>query len=173
VRIETDRLVLRRWEPGDVEALAAVMLDPAVAAWLGGGSRDDVERQVERYEHSFDTLGYGRYAVVERATGELVGRVGVMRQDGWQATPERDEVGWAVAARHWGRGIATEAARGAIADGFERVGLPRILSWTLPHNAASRRVMEKCGLGLRGHAEWAGLDHVWYAIEAPDPVSPP
>lgn len=167
VRIETERLVLRRWHPDDVAALAAIVLHPEVAAWLGGGSRDDVERAVERYEHSFEELGYGRFAVEDRATGELVGRVGIMRQDGWTTTPERDEVGWAVGHAHWGQGVATEAARAAIADGFERVGLGRILSWTLPENVASRRVMEKCGLAFRGNAAWAGLDHVWYALDAP------
>lgn len=90
-----------------------------------------------------------------------------MRQEGWQVTPERDEVGWAIGSRHWGRGLATEAARAAIVDGFDRVGLARILSWTLPENVASRRVMEKCGLSFRGNAPWADRDHVWYAIERP------
>lgn len=166
MRIETERLVLRRWRPDDVEPLAAILLHPEVAAWLGGGSRDDVGLLVERYEHSFEELGYGRYAVETRATGELVGRVGIMRQDGWTATPERDEVGWAVGRAHWGHGVATEAARAAIADGFERIGLERVLSWTLPENVASRRVMEKCGLAFGGHAEWGGLEHVWYAIDS-------
>lgn len=167
LRIETERLVLRQWRTEDVERLAAILLHPEIAAWLGGGSRDDVERQVERYEHSFEELGYGRFAVEDRATGELVGRVGIMRQDGWLATPERDEVGWAIGREHWGRGLATEAAQAAIADGFERVGPRRVLSWTLPANVASRRVMEKCGLDFGGDADWAGLAHVWYAVDAP------
>jgi RimJ/RimL family protein N-acetyltransferase len=171
VRIETDRLVLRRWRPEDVAPLAEILLDPAVAEWLGDPSWDDVERAIDRYERSWDLLGFGRFAVEERTTGRLVGRVGIMRQDGWVVTPQSDEIGWAIASDCWDRGYATEAARAAIADGFGRVGLPRVLSWTLPGNHASRRVMEKCGLVRQGIAGWAGLEHVWYAIDrrqAPD-----
>jgi RimJ/RimL family protein N-acetyltransferase len=165
VRIETERLVLRRWTQDDVGPLSEILLAPAVAAWLGHPSWDDVERTLAHYEHSWDTLGFGRFAVEERSTGRLVGRVAVMRQEGWVATPDSDEVGWAIVADCWGRGYATEAARAAITDGFERVGLRRILSWTLPDNDASRRVMEKCGLTLGGTAEWAGREHLWYAID--------
>lgn len=85
-----------------------------------------------------------------------------MRQPDWTATPEQDEVGWVIRGERWGQGLATEAAGAAIADAFGRVGLARILSWTTPDNAASRRVMEKCGLRYRGTAPWKGREHVWY-----------
>jgi RimJ/RimL family protein N-acetyltransferase len=106
--------------------------------------------------------GFGRFAVDDRHTGELVGRVGVMRQPDCMATEEKDEVGWVIAAGRWGEGLATEAAAASIRDSFHRVGLVRILSWTLPENVASRRVMEKCGLRFRGTADWKGREHIWY-----------
>ena len=110
--------------------------------------------------------GFGRFAVAERATGMLLGRVGVMRHPDWAETPERDEVGWVIAAERWGEGLATEAAAAAITDVLGRVGLTRVLSWTLPENLASRRVMEKCGLRYAGTVAWKGREHVWYDLLA-------
>jgi RimJ/RimL family protein N-acetyltransferase len=164
LRIETPRLVLRRWEPGDVDALARLYESPAIVRWLGPLTHEDAAATVQRYEHHWATLGFGRFAVEETATRRLVGRVGVMRQPDWTVTPEADEVGWVIAADRWGEGLASEAAAAAIDDAFGRVGLQRIVSFTLPENAASQRVMEKCGLGYRGVADWKGREHVWYDV---------
>jgi RimJ/RimL family protein N-acetyltransferase len=168
VRIETERLLLRRFRPEDVEALAAMGTDPGVADWLGYRTHDDALATIERYERNWETFGFGRFAVEDRVTGVFVGRVGVMHQPGWTATPEKEEIGWAIVSARHGEGLATEAARAAIADVFDRVGLPRITSWTVPENVASRRVMEKCGLAYRGVTLWKGTNHVWYAIDAPN-----
>lgn len=160
--------MLRRWSADDVDSLAAILLDPAVARWLGHGTPDDVERAIERYEHSWGEAGFGRFAVEERVTGALVGRVGIMREDTWTATREKEELGWAIAPAHWGLGYATEAAGAAIVDGFARVGLRRILAFTLPENVPSQRVMERCGMTPRGTTDWAGLPHVWYDLTPAD-----
>jgi RimJ/RimL family protein N-acetyltransferase len=174
VRIETERLVLRRWRADDIDPIAAILLDPAVARWLGDGpSREDVERAIERYERSWEARGFGRFAVEERATGALVGRVGIMRADAWTATPEKEELGWAIAPVRWGLGYASEAARASIHDGFARLGLRRILAFTLAENVASRRVMERCGMTERGTATWAGLPHVWYDVTPTGRRPPP
>ena len=162
MRIETPRLVLRRWRPADVDALAAIYADPGIVGWLGPLTRDDAQSTVARYEHHWDVFGFGRFAVEDPRAGRLVGRVGVMRQPDWTETPEKDEVGWVIAADRWREGLACEAADAAIRDAFDRVGLERVVSFTLPENAASRRVMEKCGLTYRGVSPWKGRGHVWY-----------
>jgi RimJ/RimL family protein N-acetyltransferase len=167
VRIETERLVLRRWRPEDVEPLAAMGVDPGVADWLGYGTREDALATIERYERNWEMLGFGRFAVLDRQTGAFVGRVGVMHQPAWTATPEKDEIGWAIVSARQGEGLATEAAAAAIADVFDRVGLSRITSWTVPENLASRRVMEKCGLSYGGVTRWNGTEHVWFSLDAP------
>jgi RimJ/RimL family protein N-acetyltransferase len=167
MRIETERLVLRRFRPEDVEPLAAMGTDPGVAPWLGWRTRDDALATIERYERNWERFGFGRFAIEDRATGAFVGRVGVMHQKRWTATPEKEEIGWAIVGARQGEGLATEAALAAIADAFDRVGLRRLTSWTAPENVASRRVMEKCGLVYQGVTRWQGADHVWYAIDAP------
>ena len=166
MRIETERLILRRWRPEDVTALSLIQADPAVVQWLPRVTLADAAVTIERMELHWETHGYGRFAVEERRSGSLVGRVGVMQQPEWVETTEKNEVGWLVAPERWGEGLATEAAAGAIADAFDRVGLERIVSWTLPQNVASRRVMAKCGLRYRGVTDWKGREHVWYDVRA-------
>ena len=166
LRIETDRLVLRRWSKADVEGLARLYAHPSVVAWLGPLTREEAASKLTRDERHWDVHGFGRFAVADIVTGGLVGRVGVMRQPDWPETPEKDEIGWTIAAGRWGEGLATEAAAAAIADAFGRVGLQRIISWTTPDNRASLRVMEKCGLRLRGITAWKGRDHLWCDVRA-------
>jgi RimJ/RimL family protein N-acetyltransferase len=165
VHIETGRLLLRRWKSADVDALAGLYTNPAIGRWLGPLTRDDAQSTVARYEHHWDVFGFGRFAVEDRGDGRLVGRVGIMRQPDWTETPEKDEVGWVIAADRWGEGLASEAADAAIRDALDRVGLERVVSFTMPENAASRRVMEKCGLSYRGLASWKGRPHVWYDVQ--------
>ena len=89
-----------------------------------------------------------------------------MRQAEWTASEDNVEIGWAIARERWGEGLATEAARAVLADGFDRVGLPRVIGFSSPDNIASARVMKRLGMTLQGTAEWAGKERVWYAIRA-------
>ena len=76
------------------------------------------------------------------------------------------EVGWSITPARWGEGLAPEAARAAVAWGFERCGLERIVSFTLPENARSRRVMEKIGMSYAREFERAGRRHVLYELRS-------
>ena len=96
----------------------------------------------------------------------FIGFIGLMYHDGWpEGEHKTAEVGWRLSRAHWGRGLATEGALASVRYGFERLGLERIISITLPQNAASRRVMEKAGLTYRGETHWRGQDVIWYAID--------
>ncbi len=76
------------------------------------------------------------------------------------------EVGWSITPSCWGRGLATEAGLASIEWGFSRASLERIVSFSLPHNLPSRRVMEKLGMGYVREFERRGLPHVLYVVEA-------
>ncbi len=104
----------------------------------------------------------------ERASGEFIGFIGLAYHDGWPEGEHKTEVGWRLNRTHWGRGLATEGALASVRYGFEGLGLERIISITLPENAASRRVMEKAGLTYRGGTRWMGNNVVWYAIDRDD-----
>ncbi|HMJ76738.1 MAG TPA: GNAT family N-acetyltransferase, partial [Iamia sp.] len=112
-------------------------------------TREQSDDFVDRIEASFDERGFGLWAVDAAAVDGVEGFVGFVGL--WPAPPAAPcapavEVGWRLATAAWGRGIAPEAASAAVADGFARVGLAEIVSFTWEGNVASRRVMEKIGM---------------------------
>jgi len=166
--IETERLRLRRWRDADLGPYARICADPEVMRYLGGPrSREDCKQQLARFAAHWERWGCGLWAAEEKASGALVGRIGLMHHDEWhEGEGEREvEVGWLLARSHWGRGLATEGALASLGHGFDALGLARVISIVRPDNAASRRVMEKCGLTLRGASRFRGIDVVWYAID--------
>lgn len=143
--IRTDRLVLRRWREADRDPFAAMNADPAVVEHLQGPmSRERSDDFVDRIERHWDEHGWGLWAVEVPGVAPFVGYVGLWPAD--YVAEGMVEVGWRLARLHWGRGYATEAAREALRFGFEEVGLPEIVSFTVPANERSRRVMERIGL---------------------------
>jgi len=145
--LPTPRLRMRRWREDDLEPFAALNADPVVMEHYSAPlTRAESDQMVERIEATFEREGYGLWAVEISSTGAFAGYVGL-----WPATFEAPftpavEVGWRLAKETWGRGYATEAARVAIADGFDRLGLSEIVSFTAAVNDRSRRVMEKLGM---------------------------
>lgn len=164
--LTTPRLRLRGWVASDLEPMAAINADPRVGEWLGGViDADETERRLQAYAYHWQERGCGLWAVVDRATGELVGRTGLMHWDDWTAADHDAEIGWTFAPHVWGRGYATEAARAALDWARVQPGLRHIISITRPNNVRSRRVMERLGLAYCGRTVWRGFDQVWYAID--------
>ncbi|HEY4887474.1 MAG TPA: GNAT family N-acetyltransferase [Candidatus Dormibacteraeota bacterium] len=147
LHLRTERLILRRWRPGDREPFACLNADPEVMEHLPGPlSREESDGFADRIEVSFDTLGYGLWAVELPGVAEFIGYVGLVLQQFEAPFTPAVEVGWRLARDYWGRGFATEAARAAVADGFTRVGLSEIVSFTVQANLRSTRVMERLGM---------------------------
>jgi RimJ/RimL family protein N-acetyltransferase len=87
----------------------------------------------------------------------------------WRTGPGRTRSRSAGSCREfWGQGLATEGGQAGVRHGFDAVGLERIISATMATNAASRRVMEKCGLRFQGELPMAGTVVAWYAIDRAD-----
>jgi RimJ/RimL family protein N-acetyltransferase len=145
--LRTERLHLRRWGPGDREPFAVLNADPRVTEHLPGPlSREESDAFLERIEAHFVEHGFGLWAVEVEGLARCAGFVGL-------AVPRFEahftpcvEIGWRLAAEHWGRGYATEGARAALAFGFDVLGLDEIVSFTVPRNARSIRVMQKIGM---------------------------
>lgn len=145
--LDTDRLLLRPWRDDDRASFAELNADPVVMEHFPSTlTREASDVFVERIETGFDELGFGLWALELRETGEFVGFTGLMRANFDAHFTPAIEVGWRLARRFWGAGLAPEAARAAIDDGFERVGLDEIVSFTAVANHNSRRVMEKVGM---------------------------
>ena len=151
--------------PQHRDGLLALLGDPRVGATLGGAATAaDVDAQIAWVTRVWAERGFGWYAFLDRGSGALVARGGpqATRVEGAEAV----EVGWAVRADHWGKGLATELGAASVAHAFGPLGLSELVSFTLPGNRASRRVMEKLGFTYAGEIEHAGLPHVLYRLSA-------
>ena len=145
--LTTERLVLRPWRATDRAPFAAMCADPRVMEFLGPLlSRDESDAVADRIAAHFAEHGYGLWAVEVPGNAEFAGFVGLSQPRFSAHFTPCVEVGWRLAARHWGRGYATEGARAALAFGFEQLGLREIVSFTTAANRASRAVMERLGM---------------------------
>lgn len=158
ILVETERLVLREWEPGDARVLLAMTGDPEVMLHIGDRRPWETIERAEgwlgRVAESYRVRGYGFWAVVEKASGREVGSCGFGPQPG-TGTPE---FGYLYARHAWGRGYATEAGRAVMLHGFKNLGFARVVACTTPEHAASRRVLEKLGFRYVGNQVLEGDD---------------
>jgi RimJ/RimL family protein N-acetyltransferase len=162
--LETERLLLRHFRDDDIDAYAAMCADPLVMRYLGARSvlsRDDAWRQMAMFVGHWQLRGFGVWAVEERASGSLVGRVGLHFPEGW---PDR-ELAWTLARPYWGRGFALEAARAALAHAFGSLGWHRVISMIDPDNRRSIRLAERLGERFEGEISLRGYRLSLYAIE--------
>ena len=153
--LETERLALREWKPGDAEALFVLMGDPEVMRYVDVGRPWGVERAREwvgRLNVSYRERGYSRWAVVEREGGRAVGSCG------FAPLPWSGEIdlGYILRRDRGGRGYATEIGRATLAHGFGRYGFEEVVASIAPENGASRRVLLKLGFVYRGNEVMQG-----------------
>ena len=147
VELRTERLLLRRWRPSDRDPFARLNADPEVTRFLLGPlTRDQSDASVDRIEEQFDQRGFGPWAIEVPGLVPFAGYVGLSVPNFEAHFTPAVEVGWRLGQPFWGRGYATEAAVAAIADGFERIGLEEIVSFTIPVNLPSIRVMKRLGM---------------------------
>jgi RimJ/RimL family protein N-acetyltransferase len=161
--IETARLRLRTWREDDLAPYARICADPEVMRHLSGPmTREQSEEQVSEFVRHWEERGFGLWAVEEKPSGAFIG---LLYHEDWSEGEHRTEVGWRLDRPFWGRGLATEGATASLRYGFEKLGLERIISIAVPENLASRRVMEKLGMTLRGETRFKGYDVVWYGMD--------
>jgi len=149
--LRTDRLLLRPWRDADRDPFAAINADPVVMEHFQATmSRAESDRFVDRNQACWDEHGWGLWAVEVTGTAveapvPFIGYVGLWPADHLPGAPLA-EVGWRLARAAWGHGYAPEAATAAMRFAVEEVGFDEIVSFTVPQNRNSWRVMEKIGL---------------------------
>ena len=146
--VDTARLHLRRFRPDDVEALSTIFAKPEVWRFpFGRGlspskSESFLNAQIAEWEAN----GFGCWIARERKTGRTIGYLGLSIPTFLPEVLPAVEVGWRLDPEFWGRGYATEGARAALQEGFERLGLREICSIPQTGNVASIRVCERLGM---------------------------
>ena len=161
-RLETERLVLRLFRESDLDAYAEMWGDAEVMKYLGGAtlSRMEAWRNMATVVGHWHLRGFGLWAVEERDSGQLVGRVGCWRPEGWPGL----ELAWTLRRQFWGKGYATEAASAALDVAFSHLAQPHVISMIHCENEPSIRVAKRLGMRLEGSAELLGHPVVVYGI---------
>jgi RimJ/RimL family protein N-acetyltransferase len=147
IEFDTARLRLRQWRDSDLAPFFALARDPQVMEFLLPlPTRADSDGMVARLQARFAENGWGFWAVEEKASGEFIGFTGLNVPAVALPFSPCVEIGWRLARHAWGKGHASEAARGALQVGFERLGLEEIVAFTAAGNLRSAAVMERIGM---------------------------
>ncbi|MDA0161854.1 GNAT family N-acetyltransferase [Solirubrobacter ginsenosidimutans] len=162
--IVTERLRGERIGPHHVDVLLPIFSDPRVGATMGGvADRASVESLAQIMDAHWEEHGFGYMMWFERSTGEPVARGGLARTV-FDGKPEL-EVGWTTTPERWGEGFASELGQACVSIAFGPLGSADLVAFTLPHNGASRRVMEKLGFVYEKTAPYKVYgDHVLYRL---------
>jgi RimJ/RimL family protein N-acetyltransferase len=179
-QLRTDRLLLRRWLASDRPPFARLNCDPRVMEFFPGMlSREESDARVDRIEAHFQQHGFGLWAVEIPGITPFAGFIGLAIPPVEMGFAPCIEIGWRLDATFWNRGYATEGARAALAFGFHWLQAEEIVSFTVPLNVRSRRVMEKLGMT---HSASDDFDHpllpeghplrrhVLYRLRRPEPA---
>lgn len=168
--LTTEHLILRTWKADDIPLMAAISSNPLVMEHFP--STQDLsatQELIDDINQHYKKFGYSAYAVETKDTHEFVGFVG-LNQPSFEIPnfiPDSlpiVEIGWRLSSQHWGKGYATEAAKAVLHYAFMELKLNEIISFTVPANTKSRRVMEKIGLH---HSEIDDFDHPKLSNDSP------
>lgn len=151
MRIESERLRLRPFGPGDLDAFAALNADPEVMRFFPSTrTRLETDHMMAWANDRLAATGLGFLAAELRGTGEFVGMIGLscFDEEFRQAIPGQPEVevGWRLARAYWGLGLAPEGARACLDHAWNKADLGEVVAITYRGNMPSRRVMEKIGM---------------------------
>jgi ribosomal-protein-alanine N-acetyltransferase len=167
--IKTERLCLRQFSEEDSEAYARIMGDHEVGKWFPKGTgytSEEARRSLDSILEHWSKHAFGIWAITDKENKTLLGRCGL----NFIAETSEVEVDFVLARDYWGKGYATEAARAALAYGFEVLKLDRIIALAKPENTASRRVIEKIGMQYLRNATYWGIACAYYDISRTDYV---
>ena len=161
--IKTKRLILREFRESDLDSYSEMGADSEVMRYIREGkvlSRVESWRSMATIMGHWYLRGYGLWAVEEQQSGEMIGRIGCWKPEGWIGL----EIGWMLRRDFWGKGFATEAGKASMDFAFTKLNQSHVISLIRPDNVASRKVAEKLGEKLEGETEIFGSKALVYGI---------
>src|ERR1022692_4109658 len=180
-RLETERLIMRRWQESDRAPFAELNADPETMRFFPNLlDRAASDALIEMIETRFDRQGFGFWALEVAATGTFIGFTGLNPMPDRVPGAGGMEVGWRLARHAWHHGYATEAARAAVEVGFTGVGLDQIWSMTPVLNLPSQAVMRRIGMTFHSRFDHPAVEvghavrpHVAFLLPQPAGTPPP
>ena len=165
----TERLRLRQHTKEDADEHLRIISDPQFRRFFPPPprfqpTRDGVLVGIGRFVEHWYQFGYGVWALELREGERYAGYCGLRHL----SPTDEVELLYGIDRDLWRAGLVTEAARASLRYGFEHMGFERVMAVTIPENAPSRRVMEKCGLRYEKDAVYFEVDCVYYAINRAD-----
>lgn len=164
-RIETERLILRPLTLGDLEPYVRILADPKVQLWLNEARPADqafATKTIETYANHLKEKGFTRYGLVLKEDGKLIGRCGVMVYD------NGNDIGWLLARSQWGKGLASEAARGVLDALFGAGTIPDVAAKAFRPNHGSIAVMKKLGMHFDRSERFKDPEYPWFSTHFMD-----
>jgi ribosomal-protein-alanine N-acetyltransferase len=177
--LTTQRLLLRPFRDSDADAFARLNADERVATFLPSTlDRDQSDAFLQKIRQRTEQQGFGLLATerVDIAERPMIGFIGLNVTPFYAPFTPSIEIGWRLAPEHWGLGLAPEGAAAVLQHAFDTLRLDEVVSFTVPHNTPSRRVMEKIGMVRDPHGDFdhpllpeghALRRHVLYRTRAP------
>lgn len=170
--IETERFYIRPLVAEDVAGIFELDNNPNVHTYLGNNpiqTLADAENVIRLIQKQYEDLGIGRWAIIEKSTGNFVGWTGFK----YIITPINNHInyydlGYRLIERYWGKGIATETAKACLKYAFDTLGLTEVYGICDVDNVGSRHILQKCGLKLLETFDYDGVPHYWMKIEKED-----
>lgn len=161
--LETERLRMRTWREEDLDDYCEITSDPETVKFLSGTpmTRGETWRHMAMFLGHFQLRGFSHWAVEEKASGKMIGRIGFLQPAEW---PDF-EIGWTINRSCWGKGYASEGARAALVHAVEVLGRTHVISLIHPDNAASIRVAERLGETLETRATVMGKELLVYGMQ--------
>ena len=168
IHLETERLYIRKIQAADEKGFFELDSDPEVHRYLGNKPVKTIEEARAAIRHIFQQYednGIGRWAVIEKATGDFIGWTGLKF-----ITTEINkqihyyDLGYRLIRKYWGKGYATETAEATLIHGFETMNLSEIYAMVDVQNKASKNVLEKAGLQCMETFNYQGDEHYWLKI---------
>jgi [ribosomal protein S5]-alanine N-acetyltransferase len=162
--LETDRLIVRKFIEDDLEAFSLIMANPLVMRFSIKGplSKDQTKEMLKHITGNYDNVGYGLYAVVDKAEHSLLGYVGLMRQN--IDYEEKTELGYRIDPKYWGKGFATEASLAICQYAFDQLGIKELISIIDPQNIRSIEVAKRVGMHFWKNAIFHNIPVHVYAL---------
>lgn len=168
ILIETDRYILREILETDIAGMFDLESNPEVHKYLGNKPVSSIDKTLDviRYiRGQYEQYGIGRWAVIEKNSGEFVGWSGLKYETLVRDDMDYYDIGYRLREKFWGQGIATETAMAALKYGFETMKLDEVYGGAHVENIGSNKVLLKLGLNQLESFEYDGAPHHWYGIK--------